>query len=51
MRIRDEGNKGLSEGGQQNLPCPLNIAPANLTLERFEGSTITGGNQASRFNR
>jgi len=27
MRIRDEGNKGLSEGGRQNLPCPLNIAP------------------------
>jgi len=30
MRIRDEGSKGLSEGGQQNLPCPLNIAPTNL---------------------
>jgi hypothetical protein len=29
MRIRDEGSKGLSEGGQQNLPCPLNIAPTN----------------------
>ena len=27
MRIRDEGNKGLSEGGQQNPSCPLNITP------------------------
>ena len=29
MRIRDEGNKGLSEGGQQNPSCPLNIAPTS----------------------
>ena len=36
--------------GRSPQKMGLWITPTNLALERFSGSTITGGNQASWFN-
>jgi hypothetical protein len=50
-RIRRRAIRDYQMGEHKNPPYSFYVAPTNLALEWFWGSTITGGNQVFPFNR